>query len=290
MRVLFFGMRGAFSVPPMRTLLAAGVDVCGVVLPARYGPPLREVAPTPTIMLGRAPTIVDLAREREIPVWECADLQASETLRTLGSLQPDLGCVACFERRIPRALLDLPRLGLLNVHPSLLPAYRGPVPLFWALRDAAPVGVTLHWLDEGLDTGPIALQRPVDLPDGCSGVEADKICATTGGQLLIEALAAVHHGELPRIPQPRTGTAAPWPAAADFALDPAWSARRAFNFMRGTAEWGNLYPLTVDGRQIQLAQAIGFDATARLATPITITGNMVRVQLAQGVLDATVEP
>ena len=95
--------------------------------------------------------IVALATERNIPVWEVGDLRASATRETLAGYAPDALCVACFARKLPASLLALPRLGALNVHPSLLPDNRGPDPLFWTFwRGDEATGVTIHLMDERL--------------------------------------------------------------------------------------------------------------------------------------------
>src|SRR6185312_10369836 len=97
--------------------------------------------------------------------------------------------VACFSRRLPGTLLRLPRLGCLNVHPSLLPAHRGPDPLFWIFHDGDETGgVTIHLMDEGFDTGPIVLQENVALSDDTTEAVLDLVCARRGGELLAEAL------------------------------------------------------------------------------------------------------
>src|SRR6266536_191528 len=107
------------------------------------------------------------------------------TIRVLTEYQPETICVACFSKRIPRDILDIPRLGCLNVHPSLLPANRGPEPLFWTFREGNQrTGVTIHLMDEGMDTGPIVAQEALEIPDGISYTQLEAQCAELGGKLL----------------------------------------------------------------------------------------------------------
>ena len=189
-RVLFFGMTGSFSRTVLATLLAAQVPICGYVLPTapQADPPLQRVEPMQTmsaddgelIILNpvRTQNSIQLAWQHHIPIFEAGNLRAPAVQNFVAKLAPDVACVACFAQRIPPALLAMPRHGFLNVHPSRLPAYRGPAPLFWQWRHGeTQTGVTVHWMDERLDTGPIATQSALTLPDGSSGPQADQICA-----------------------------------------------------------------------------------------------------------------
>ena len=161
--VLFLGMQGRFSYPPLRALLEAGIQVCAVVIPAEqvFEAELPAIQKLEQLLLSRTmlpvlnssihSSILELARERNIPVWKVRQLSNSETIRVFTAYQPDMICVACFSKRIPRDILDIPRLGCLNVHPSLLPANRGPEPLFWSFREGnEQTGVTIHLMDEGI--------------------------------------------------------------------------------------------------------------------------------------------
>src|SRR5204862_1767507 len=110
-------------------------------------------------------------------------------------------CVACFSQRIPRIILDLPRLGCLNVHPSLLPANRGPVPLFWTFREGhQQTGVTIHLMNEGMDTGDILAQEPIEVPSGISYAQLELQCATLGGKLLARTVWVSYRGLAIRVP------------------------------------------------------------------------------------------
>lgn len=299
LRVVYFGMLGQFSIPPLLVLLEAGYDICGVVVPSSRPQlvtptsDLAELKPPslPTLLPIVNPyvneTIVQIAWQRGIPVFEVHKLGGSATLAALRALKPDIGCVACFARRLPVPLLELPRLGFFNVHPSLLPAYRGPAPLFWTFRDDAKQGVSIHVMDKDLDTGDVVAQTDVTLPDGITGEQADRLLATRGGQLLAGVLDAIPAGTLTRVPQTSAGPHAPWPAADDFAISPEWSARRIFNFMRATAEWAQPYPLEIDGQHFLLAAALHYAPAEILGPPYRQMGQTIKIQCQPGVVDAT---
>lgn len=291
MRIVYFGMPGEFSLAPLRALLESGLSVCGVIVPAGRSAgsaPIDRLAPTPSPLPIANPyseaSIVSMAWERGIPTFALGRPDHPDALATLSDLQADVACVACFSRRIPASMLALPRYGFLNLHPSLLPAHRGLEPLFWILRNGETAGVTIHFMDEGLDTGDIALQAPLDLPDGISGAQANRLCASLGGRLMVQAVQALARGKLLRRPQGNAGSHDPSPTANDFTLDTTGPARRAFNFMRGTAEWDQPYRVDAGGERLTLRRAIAFDASAALAQPALYTGDTMQIQFTPGVL------
>ncbi len=198
-----------------------------------------------------------LAVGEGIPAFECGQVAHLMTTGWLKELALDVVCVACWNGIIPRLVLDIPRYGFMNVHPSLLPAYRGPFPLFWQFREGeAETGVTLHWMNAGLDMGDIAAQREIQFEDGIRGAEAEALCARSGGDLLAEVLGRLSRGDVVRRPQPSGGTYFPAPTLGDFTLESSWHPRRAFNFMRATAEWGTPFSLEAEGVKYQLRDAV----------------------------------
>ena len=297
LRILYVGMVNNFSRPPLEALLAAGYDVVGVIVPetrTQDAPPVRQIAPAwqgrqlPVLSANPGHTIVSVARQFSIPVYRVSQPDAPETLDVVSALQPDVGCVACFPYRLPGILLALPTYGFLNLHPALLPAYRGPNPLFWSFRDGVTkTGVTVHFMDANLDTGDIAAQAPVAFPDGISGEDADGLAARLGGRLLVEVLQALERGDLTGEPQPvDVETYYPAPAPDDFVMDTAWSARRAFNFMRGTTEWGQEYIIEIGGERLALRSAIAFAGDETLGVPYSRLGNDILIRFTPGVLRA----
>jgi len=297
MRILFFGLPAGVSAVVLRGLLADGRAVAGVVVPAASVPhllpdpvpPIARLAPPAAaplaLALGDAPAgLLGCAWAAGLPVFAARALGHAGTLAALAAARADVACMACFTRRVPPALLALPPRGFLNLHPSLLPAYRGPQPLFWQLREGAPTGATVHYLDTGLDTGDIAAQTAVPLPDGLPGPEAEQRLALAGLALLRGVLDDLAAGVVRRQPQ-GPGSYQPAPADADFALSAGWPARRAYNFMRGTADWGKPYPIEVNGRTEWLAAADDF-TEAELDRPSVRHGRHIAIRCSPGVLYA----
>jgi methionyl-tRNA formyltransferase len=300
-RVLYLGMPGAFSLAPLAALLDAGAPVCAVLVPAaapgapalRARPPVRAArAGLPLLTVYRETSVVSLAWERGIPLLEAAREGAAESLAQMAALAPDVACVACWPRRLPGALLRLPRLGSLNLHPSLLPAHRGPAPLFWTLRAGdARAGVTVHEMDERLDGGAILAQEALDLPDGIDGAALERRCADAGGRLLARTVRALAEGRAERRPQdPDAGGYEPWPAPADFVVTPDRPARWAFNFIRGAAYWGGPPELRIGAERFAVAEALGYAPEATLGAPYRRAGAEIWVQYTPGVLHALLAP
>lgn len=281
-RVIFIGMRCEFSRVVLENLLAEHIPISAVIIP----PPTPRLAALAQLTSNAnslpiwPPELVSVAHEAHVPVFEVTRLRAPETLAWLESLMPEILVCACFPRRLPLEWLTRLKLGGLNVHPSLLPAYRGPEPLFWQFRNAeAHPGVTVHWLDDDFDTGPIAAQAKVPLKDGLSELEAERLMAQTGVQLLTHLLA---QAEWPRQPQLTTGASyAPHPTAQDLVIPTHWLARHAFNFARGAEMRG---PLTVivNKKAILVKRAVSWVEAHSSLTNFSSPPNLVQIAFADG--------
>ncbi|MBE7553360.1 MAG: hypothetical protein HS126_19995 [Anaerolineales bacterium] len=305
MNLIFFGMTGILSLAPLECLLASGVKVRAVIIPAdintdlrglqdlaglarasvlprRVEPLLHTSADLPLLNPYLSRNIVHAAWERNVPVWEVGPLSNPSAL---AELQPDLIVVACFPSIFPASVLQLPRYGCLNLHPSLLPAYRGPAPLFWMARQGErQAGVTLHFMDEGADSGDIVAQTAFPWPEGISGPELEQRCAAAGGQLLLAAVKQLAQtGQLPRRPQPKEGSSYfSWPGHEDLLIPTTWEARRAFNFLRAAADWPLV--IAVGEQRFPASRALGYGSDEVLGQPYRYEGNEVWIQFQPGIL------
>ena len=272
-RALFFGMQGNFSAPFLSALLDSGIEVAAVVVPASplpgSKPPPIQRRERPRFMRTILPlanaslhsSILQTAWARELPVWEVKRLAATETLTTLATYEPDVICVACFPLRIPRALIDLPRLGCLNVHPSLLPDNRGPVPLFWTFREGREVtGVTIHLIDEEMDSGDILAQELIPVPDGISYDTLELQCIQQGKFLLARTIWNLYSKKAIRIPQDaKKSSYHPFPSNEDFSLSADdWIARHVYNFVRGIHLWENPILLHAGEKTFHVHDALAY--------------------------------
>jgi len=271
-RVLFFGMKGNFSPPPLLALLEHGIEVCAVVIPSQYpgpdqpaiqrlGQKSKSRSMLPLLNSSVHTSILQIATERQIPIWEVSHLSHQETGAVLSSYQPDAICVACFSLRIPHAILKIPRFGCLNVHPSLLPANRGPEPLFWTFREGLhQTGVTIHMMAEGMDTGDIVAQKAIEIPDGISYAQLEARCATLGGGLLACSVWDLYKGLATPVKQDETkADHHPFPSVDDFVVNTAqWDAQHVYNFICGIAAWGEPITLQVSNTSIRVKEAISY--------------------------------
>ena len=302
-RVIFMGMMGNFSHPPLLALLESGAEVCAVVLPAgvkdtsqpsirRIEPPTKARTMLPVLSSSLYTSIARIAWERSIPVWEVRRMTDTETHTVYSSYEADAFCVACFSLYIPRGIMEIPRLGCLNVHPSLLPANRGPDPLFWTFRNGGrETGVTIHLMDEGLDTGPIVAQEHIAVPDGIRYAELEARCAELGGSLLARSLWELYRGSTHLTPQDESKSSyLPMPSGEDYVVPvEEWMARRVYNFVRGVASRDRPVMLTVDGRVINVVDAISYshENIDDLDNPVSEarTGEVIRVKCNAGWID-----
>ncbi len=231
----------AFAVPHLEALAAAGHRVLTVVTqPDRPVGRGRRLTPPP---------VKRSAQRLGIPVWQPEKIRTEGFAREMAALAPDVLVVVAFGRILPAALLNLPRLGAVNIHGSLLPRYRGPAPIQWALINGDGVtGVTAMLMDEGLDTGPILCAREVAiLPEDTSATLHDRL-SVAGAEVLIAALEGLAGGSLTPVAQDdRQATYAPLLAKKDGRI--AWqkSARELTCFIRGMTPWPGAY--TFHGEQ-----------------------------------------
>jgi methionyl-tRNA formyltransferase len=296
MRLMFMGMGGPLSSVPLQHLLQGGYPIGAVIIAApRPGgkwralprPEKRGRSLSPEQSATNSPSIVQLAWDYEIPLFEVGDMGAVASQAALRDQAPDAVLVSCFAYRIPQTALDVPQHGFLNLHPSLLPEYRGPYPLFWQLRDGlGEIGLTVHRMDERLDEGPIALQTTVALETGMRGAEIERRAGGEGGKLFARALEALSWGTLTFQAQEGRGSYQGRPQPSDFKLNRSWTARRAFNFMRGTATWGQPYTVSTGDRLWRLRQAIGYEPHGCQAQPVMEDEDGVSVQFHPGILQA----
>ncbi len=276
-RVLFFGMQGQFSSPSLAALLEQGVEVCAVVVPATPVPGMKlpAIRPLASPRLARSslplahtslyPSIVQIARTRQIPIWEVSRLAHAETVSTLTIYKPDMICVACFSLLIPPTILKLPRLGCLNVHPSLLPANRGPMPLFWTFREGCTTtGVTIHLMDEGMDSGDILAQETIVVPDGISYDQLEVQCATQGGKLLARTVWDLYEERAVRIAQDEAKSSYhSFPTDDDYIVRAAaWDARHVYNFIYAMASPGAPIELRAGDEVFFASSAISYSHEA----------------------------
>jgi methionyl-tRNA formyltransferase len=197
-RVLFFGTPD-FAVPSLRALVGEGFDVAAVVTrPDR--PTGRHRSHT------SASAVKTAALAEELAILQSEKPSAPEFIASVRALAPDLSIVVAYGHILPQALLDVPRLGSVNVHASLLPALRGAAPIQRAILDGCTeTGITIMQMDAGMDTGPILHQVVTPIAPEETGGDLTVRLAELGAEALIEGLTLMEETGLAPKPQPSAG-------------------------------------------------------------------------------------
>lgn len=207
MRIIYFGAE-AMAERCLDALLRAGHDVAGIV--TVQGAASRATGIRGLVTRLWPPGLEGIARRHRIPLVRPTKLRAPEFLAWLESRKPDLLVVSIYDRILPPEVLALAPLGGLNIHPSLLPRWRGPAPVARAiLSGEGETGLTFHLMDEGVDTGPILAQCRIPvLPDDTLLTVFDRM-ANAAPAVLLEAIAGHAAGTLRPLTQEGAGSAAP---------------------------------------------------------------------------------
>ena len=198
MKVVFMGTPD-FSVGTLEALVEAGYEITGVVTqPDKPKGRGKQMMPTP---------VKEAAEKHGLPVYQPRRVRDAEAIEEIRKMEPDVIVVVAFGQIIPKEILDMPKYGCINVHASLLPAYRGAAPIQWAVMNGDEVsGVTIMKMDEGLDTGDMLTKVEVPLAaDETGGSLFDKLAAA-GAKLLVETLPKLEKGEVTPEKQPEIST------------------------------------------------------------------------------------
>jgi methionyl-tRNA formyltransferase len=249
-RTIFFGS-GSFAVPMLEVVAQhPRLDVVAVVT-APDRPAGRSKALTPTPVAGRA-------RELGLPLLQPVKVRAPEAVTEIAALRPALCVLADYGQIIPRALLDLPPHGILNVHPSLLPRHRGATPIQATIAAGdSEGGVSIIRMDEGIDTGPVVAARAWPLDGTERAPDLESRAAAAGAALLREVVGGWLDGEVTARPQGTEGATVTRPFRRDDArLDPLLPARELERRVRANAPWPGSFIDTELGRVAVLAASV----------------------------------
>lgn len=247
MRIVYMGTPD-FSVPALEALVNAGHEVVGVVTqPDKPKGRGKEIQMTP---------VKEKALEYKIPVYQPAKAKEPEFVELLRGLKPDAIVVAAFGQILPKSILDLPPLGCINIHASLLPKYRGASPIQYAvINGEEKSGITTMMMAEGLDTGDILDHEELILDSKETGGSLHDKLSLIGGRLILKTLKKLEEGNALRIPQD--------PAQACYVgmikksmgdIDWSMEAASIERLIRGLNPWPSAYT-TWNGRLIKIWEA-----------------------------------
>lgn len=242
-RIIFMGTPD-FAVPALHTLLNGPDEIVAVVTqPDRPKGRGKKLA---------SPPVKIAAVEADIPVLQPTRIRTEEFITTLKGYRPDLIIVAAYGRMLPDSILELPRLGCINIHGSLLPRHRGAAPIQWAIiKGDQQAGVTIMQMDAGMDTGDILLRAAIPVAEDETAGSLFHKLAELGGATLLQALDLLHQDKLIPLRQDHTlATEAPPLTKEDGRLDWNRPAAELHCLIRGLDPWPGAYSF-MDGQRFR---------------------------------------
>ena len=222
MHIVLFG-QAAFGDRVLQAILQEGEQVVGV-----YTPPDRP---------GHSNPLKETAQQRGIPVLQPKRMREPQVYSEYVELAPELNVMAFVTDILPLSILNYPRLGTIQYHPSLLPKHRGGSAINWAIINGeSRTGITIFWPDEGMDTGPILLKKEVEISadDTVGSLYFNKLFPL-GVEAIIESIGLLKQGKAPRIPQDESqATYEGLCTEREAQIDWAQPAQRVYDLIRGT--------------------------------------------------------
>jgi methionyl-tRNA formyltransferase len=254
-RIIFMGTPD-FAVPALKAIHESQHDILAVVTqPDRPKGRGRRLIPPP---------VKEVATEMGYPVLQPSKVKESWFVEKIIAMDPELYVVVAYGRLLPGSFLSIPHLGAINIHASLLPKYRGPAPIQWAIINGEDeTGVTTIWMDEGLDTGDILLSASVPIqPEDTTGSLSRRL-AKEGGQVLIETLAKLKSEGLPGKAQDKSrATYAPLLKKEDGRIDWSKDAKSLDAFIRGMNPWPGAFTF-LSGKRLKVLKGKALENPTR---------------------------
>lgn len=202
LKILFMGTPD-FALESLKALYEANYNIVGVVT--------NPDRPKGRGMKMIASPVKEYALEKHLEVYQPEKVRNNEEfLNTVKKINPDLICVVAYGKILPKELLEIPKMGCINVHGSLLPQYRGAAPIQWAvLNGDKKTGITTMYMNEGMDTGDMILKKEVQIGEDETTGELWERLSKIGAELLVETVEKIEDGTAPREKQPEDFTMAP---------------------------------------------------------------------------------
>ncbi len=279
MNILYIGSSGALSLIPFRQLLTSkySITAVGVFKPIVFDNKIIALENESLALSASQSNIplIDLSQTIDAIVEQCKKIPI------------DVILMSCYGKRLPDELVKLASKGCFNLHPSLLPQYRGPEPIFWQMKDASDIGVSWHRVIHDLDAGDIVIQQKVVLDDGLDYAQINQTLAEKGAELMMMLLSELSTDGLVTTAQgPELVSYYPYPEAPDFTIDTTWTAQHAYNFMRATQAFGHGYRCRIGSYQYLLDKAIDYDNNDSLSAA-EVKANKLYIPCNDGVLITT---
>lgn len=279
MKIVYMGTPD-FAVGPLESIIEAGHEVILVVTqPDREKGRGKEVVFSP---------VKECAVAHNIPVFQPEKIKKAEEVEFLKQYEADVFVVAAFGQILSKEILDMPRLGCVNIHASLLPKYRGAAPIQWAVIDGEEkTGVTIMRMDEGLDTGDILLQEEIILDAKETGESLFDRLAVLGSNTIVKALELMEKGELTPVPQDHDkSTYAKMLNKKMGVIDFNNSAVVIERLVRGLNSWPSAYTY-INGKTLKIweAEVIADALEGQNGQVVKVSKDSFFVKCAEGMLE-----
>lgn len=279
MRVIFMGTPD-FSVGTLEALVSAGHEiVLAVTQPDKPKGRGKSMQPTP---------VKEAAAAHGIEVYQPKRIREEESIRVLREKQPDVIVVVAFGQILPKEVLDIPPLGCINVHASLLPKYRGAAPIQWAVINGEKVsGVTTMRMDEGLDTGDMIMKEEVVLSEDETGGSLFDRLSEIGAQLCVRTLEAIAGNTAVYTKQDHSLATLTRPIKKELGrIDWKMPASEAECLIRGLNPWPSAFT-ELDGKMLKIwkAEVIGAESGQEPGTIVKTDKDSIFVQTGKGQLN-----
>lgn len=225
-KVVFMGTPD-FARESLKALVEANINVVGVFT--------NPDKPSGRGMKLKMSEVKEYAISKDIPVYQPLKVRNNEeVIKTLKELNPDFIVVVAYGKILPKEVLEIPRLGCINVHGSLLPNLRGAAPIQWSIINGDSVtGVTTMYMDEGMDTGDMLLKAEIDITDEDNLETVYNKLKVVGGELLVKTLNGIVNNSITRVKQEGEATYAPMINKDTLKIDFNKTGREIFNHVRG---------------------------------------------------------
>lgn len=278
MKIVFMGTPD-IAVPCLQKIIDEKYDILGVVTqpdkPKGRGKKLGMSS------------VKELAIENNIPVYQPIKARDEEFIETMKTLNPDVIVVVAFGQILPKDILEIPKLGCINVHVSLLPKYRGAAPINWVIINGEEkTGVTTMYMDEGLDTGDMILKTEVNLDDNITAGELHDKMMNIGAETLKETLKLIGEGTAPReVQNHEEFSYAPIMNKSLGNIDFSKNAMEIHNLVRGVNPWPSAYT-TYNGVTMKIwkTKVLDEESTKDAGTIIDVNKEGIKVSTKDKVL------
>lgn len=279
MNILYIGSAGALSLLPFRKLRSSEhvISAVGVFNP---------ITIDNRIIALENESLALAANQSGVPVMDLSQ-PVAEIIAQCSNYHIDVILMSCYGKRLQAEIIELAEKGCYNMHPSLLPRFRGPEPVFWQMKQASDMGVSWHQVEHDFDAGPVVAQQQVVLDDGAGYSEICLQLAGYGANLVMRLLSELENDQLELIPQdPDIASYNPYPAKKDFIIDDNLTARQLYNFMRATHAFAQPYRYKSGNLLFYLDEALDFENNITLETA-EIQGDKLYIPCNEGVLIAS---